>query len=250
MERVGRPHVRIFDPDPGPRGSGPSINPFRFVASWRDAFHGVRFSIPIRPAWKRALQESVPPCPFPSDIMPPQFAHVPLIGPILGPCNPTRPDRIGAHIGPLFTVAFPAAQLPVPIIPLPNQGRSVWSGRRGSRRSKTRGGIGATRSMQNRRRGGPGSTRAVRSAKRSKPFSHPDHQAFPIGHPFGQRGIIVTSRRAKQMHVVRHDHVTPNPPIARVCPGGEERLVHTRIGQNRAAILRADRHEHQDRLVS
>ena len=250
---------------------------------WRDGFHPVRvFRSRSRPAsahrrgltWKPTLQKSalssggtpstasafpipagveagppefhiptlgegrVPPRPTPSRIMPPQYAHFPLIGPTLGSCNQTRPDRIGAHVGPLFTVAFAAPQLPVPIIPLPNQGRSAWHGRRGSRPSK------------NNIRGGPGSTRAVRSAKRSKPFSHPDHQAFPIGHPFGQGRIIATSRRAKEMHVVRHDHVAPDPPIARGCPGGEECLVHMRVGQNRATILRANRHEHQHRLES
>ena len=181
--------------------------------------------------------------------MPTQFAHFPLKGPILGAFNQTRPDRIRAHVGPFFAAAFSAAQLPVPIIPLPNQSRSIFP----------HGGTGSTRSFRSGRResrlsrnnifGGLGSTRAVRSGKRSESFFLPNHQAFPIGHPFGQRGIVEASRRAKEMHVVRHDYIAPDPPIARVCPSGEEHRVHMRIGQNRAAILRADRHEHQDRLV-
>lgn len=144
-----------------------------------------------QPAWKPALQNSisrplegrVPPRPFPSRIMPPQFAHFPLIGPILGSINQTRPDRIGAHISPLFTVAFAAAQLAVPIIPLPNQSRSIFPhGETGSTRSvriRPLGWTGSTRSFRSGRRG------SRPSSKRSEPFPLPNHQAFPIGHPFG-----------------------------------------------------------------
>lgn len=76
------------------------------------------------------------------------------------------------------------------------------------------------------------------------------HSVFPECHPTTQRRRRPAARRAKKMHVIRHDHITSHPPMVRILPVLQKRVAHLHRGQHRLASLRADCHKNQDRTKS
>ena len=190
-------------------------------------------STPVPAYWRASVPASrrAMPCtagrPEPPETraLPPQRMNLPLERPCVGIGVQPRAHGILPHVQPLPVILIPVTHLRIPKISLPPPRNGLRSTPI-PRHWHWRASVPTSRTRQPHR-----------------------HASFKIPPPLPHRNRRKPSRRTKQMHMIRHDHIPPHQPRIRIAACATKRRMKPLQRQKVPARLHGQRHEQDDRTV-